>query len=105
MSDTINNTDDKPRYEVRHYTLCDGWINCWMLDDKPQVFESTEEAQLEIDEFFDDIQTEIDAGNRGPDEGYARNEFCIYDCRTGEAVDTPISIEDETEATSKEEPE
>lgn len=105
MSETSKNTDDKPRYEVRHYTLCDGWINCWMLDDKPHAFATIEEAQAELDEFFEDIQAEIDAGDREPDEGYAREDFCIYDCRTGEPVETPPPAEDKTIATSTEEPE
>lgn len=74
----------KPRYEVQHYTLCEGWINCWSIinsDDSqtPQTFDSVEAAQAEIDDFFADIQAEIDEGSRAEDEGYDREEYRIVE--------------------------
>jgi len=43
------------KYEVQHYTLCDGWRNTWTICEngieKPHVFDSEEEAQAELDEF------------------------------------------------------
>ena len=40
------------RYEVRTHTICDGWVNCWLLDDKPQTFETQAEAYGEIDDYI-----------------------------------------------------
>jgi hypothetical protein len=62
-----------PAFEVQHYTLCDGWINCWSVIDEqhmgPQQFESEEAAQKAIDEHFDDL---ADA-----EMEYSRDEFRI----------------------------
>ena len=43
------------RYEVRTYTICDGWVNCWLLNDKPQTFESEAAAWAEIDDLIADL--------------------------------------------------
>lgn len=64
-------------FEVQQWTLCQGWVNTWSVDDQPQRFETLEAAQAELDEFFDDIQAEIDRGERDPEEGYAREDFRI----------------------------
>ena len=42
------------KYEVQHFTLCDGWINVWTDDKKPSYFNSYQEAEKEIREFVDD---------------------------------------------------
>ena len=42
------------KYEVQHFTLCDGWINVWTEDKKPSYFNSYQEAEKEIREFVDD---------------------------------------------------
>ncbi len=65
------------RYEVRHYTVCDGWVNTWLINDEPQTFATREEAQAELDSFLSEIQSEIDSGEREPDAGYSRDEFRI----------------------------
>lgn len=72
----------KPRYAVLHYTLCDGWTNTWSVNDQPMTFDSVEEAQAELDEFLADIQSEIDSGDRAPDEGYSQDEFKIEEVRS-----------------------
>ena len=43
------------RYEVRTYTICDGWVNCWLLDDKPQTFDTEAAAWAEIEEHIADL--------------------------------------------------
>ena len=43
------------RYEVRTYTICDGWVNCWLLNDKPQTFESEAAAWAEIEDHIADL--------------------------------------------------
>ena len=42
------------KYEVQHFTLCDGWINVWTDDKKPSYFNSYQEAEKEIREFVND---------------------------------------------------
>lgn len=71
-------------YEVHHFTLCDGWINCWQSIDAegveaPEQYETLAEAEAAIDEFLADIAAEIAAGERGADEGYDRDEFTIVE--------------------------
>ena len=72
------------RYEVQHYTFCDGWVNTWRVcnadgTDEPQTFATIEEAQAEIDEFLADIESEVAAGERDEDQGYDPSEFCIVE--------------------------
>ena len=79
------------RFEVHTWTLCDGWINCWTVTDKhgneqPDSYLTIKAAQAEIDEFFADIEADIKAGDREPDEGYDREEFRIFDTVNNEYV-------------------
>ncbi len=76
----------KNRYEVQHFTLCDGWVNTWSSTEKspdgrfievPETFPTRKEAQEALDEFLADIQDEIDAGQRAADEGYDPDNFRI----------------------------
>ena len=83
-------------YAVQHYTLCDGWVNSWKTFDdlegeKEQVFDSVEEAQKELDEFFNDIHTDILNGNRACDEGYYRDEFMIVEIKELIAVAVAVA--------------
>jgi hypothetical protein len=66
-------------YEVQHYTLCQGWTNTWLIDDKPQTFATRKEAERELAEFLADIQAEIDTNEREPDNGYDASEFRIVE--------------------------
>jgi hypothetical protein len=43
------------RYEVRTYTICDGWVNCWLLNNKPQTFDTEAAAWAEIEEHIADL--------------------------------------------------
>lgn len=72
----------KTRYEIQTLTLCDGWINTWFIieDDNtetPETFATEAEARQALDEFLREIQQEIDAGHRAPDEGYDPDSFRI----------------------------
>ena len=71
-----------PKYEVQTSTLCQGWINCWMVHDPdertyPETFPTRKAAEKALQEHLADIQEEIDAGQRKPDEGYDREDFRI----------------------------
>jgi hypothetical protein len=80
-----NGRGTRMKWEVQHYTLCDGWINTWSITDerighdKPLVFETEQDAQREIDEFLGDIEAEVEAGERAEDEGYSEDEFRIVE--------------------------
>jgi hypothetical protein len=64
------------RYEVQHYTLCDGWVNTWSDDtESPITFASINEAVDELDEYLDDTQEAFDCGDL--DSPYERSEFRI----------------------------
>ena len=73
----------KTLFEVQTFTLCDGWINCWSITDelgtRPETFSNEAEAQAEIDEFFHDIELQIEAGERDPEDGYSRDEYQIVE--------------------------
>lgn len=70
------------RYEVLTYTLCDGWVNTWLIEhpdgsNVPETFLTRAAAQAALDEFFDEIAEEIAIGQRHPDEGYDPEGFRI----------------------------
>jgi len=70
------------RYEVQHYTLCDGWINTWSDYDEdgnetPSTYDSFEDALNELDSFLDDEQEAFEEGNI--ESPYDRDEFRIVE--------------------------
>lgn len=69
------------KYEVQHYTLCQGWVNSWSVSengtDIPHIFDTKAEAQAELNDFFTDIADEIKSGERAENEGYDQEEFRI----------------------------
>jgi len=57
------------KYEVHTWTLCEGWVNCWMVteekgNERPDTYPTIEAAQAEIDELFEDIENQIKSGER-----------------------------------------
>jgi len=66
-------------YEVQHYTLCQGWVNTWLIDDKPHTFKTREEAEEELANFLADIEAEIELGEREADNGYDASEFQVVE--------------------------
>ena len=74
----------KSGYEILQYSLCEGWINnLYDSSDSPVVFASLEEAIAELQEEFDDWQTEIKAGDRDEEAGYDITTFQIVCNKTG----------------------
>ena len=54
-------------YEVQHYTLFYGWDNTWSYAEadgvmQPETFATAAEAQAALDEFFEDLEEEVAAG-------------------------------------------
>lgn len=81
----------KHRYEVHTYTLCQGWVNCWMVTDHdgseyPETFETIDAARSEINDFLTDIQIEIMNGWREAQDGHEHDDFRIFDTLSGEYV-------------------
>ncbi len=75
-------TNPKVFYEIQTFTLCDGWINTWRIIQKdnteiPETFATADEAWQALYEFLHEIQEEIDAGDRSPDEGYSFEDYRI----------------------------
>lgn len=55
------------RYEIQTYTVCDGWINTWTVEQdngnsEPEYFDSYEDAIDALDEFFDDVHEAYQQG-------------------------------------------
>ena len=51
-------------YDVRTDTLCEGWINCWHIDDELETFKTIEEAQEALDEYMTGLRTSFEDDNR-----------------------------------------
>ena len=71
-------------YEVHHFTLCDGWINCWTFIDAdgvvtPAQYDTQAEAEAAIEEFLADVAAEVAAGERPVDGRYDRDEFAVVE--------------------------
>ena len=69
------------RYEVQHYTIFWGWVNTWSYADEngamqPETFSTAEEAQAALDEYFQDLEEEVEAGHIEP---YSRSEFRVWE--------------------------
>jgi hypothetical protein len=75
-------------YEVQHCTLFHGWINTWSYAEadgvmQPETFATAEEAKAALDEFFEDLEEEVAAGQMVPHD---RDDFRVeYVHPTGES--------------------
>lgn len=74
---------NKTLFEVHTFTFCDGWTNCWSISDergdRPETFPTYALAEAEINDFLVEIQIQIEAGERDPDDGYDRSEYQIVE--------------------------
>lgn len=43
-------------YEVQEFCLFGGWTNTWSVDDEPSLFETKDEAEIALDDFFEDCR-------------------------------------------------
>jgi hypothetical protein len=70
------------KYEVQTCCICGGWQNIWHViepdgKERPETFESEQEAIAALAEFLEDIENEMSDGLREVDEGFALDEFRI----------------------------
>lgn len=74
-------------FEVQQYTFCEGWVNTWIIEEngieKPEQFNTYEEAKKELTEFFQEIKEQIEDGERDLDNGYDPEEFRIVEIKEG----------------------
>jgi hypothetical protein len=78
-------------YEILQFSLCEGWINnLYDSDDRPYIFDTLEEAIAELQEEFDEWQSEIKAGKRNLYEGYDITTFVIKDNVTDMTYDVDL---------------
>ena len=81
----------KPGFEILQFSLCEGWINnLYDGNDNPYGFSSVEEAIAELQEEFDDWQTEIQTGERDEEDGYDISAFQIVCNKTGVAYELDL---------------
>lgn len=70
------------KYEVQIETLCDGWVNTWVIENEDgtselETFDSFLQAWEAVLEFIADINDEIVCGQRAVEEGYSVDEFRV----------------------------
>ena len=70
------------KYEIQTYCICGGWQNVWHVieadgKERPETFETEQEAIAALTEFLEDIQNKTSDGMCDADEGYALEEFRI----------------------------
>ena len=71
-SRSMSESQSKGLYEVQTYTVCDGWVNCWTIEDeKPEVFDTPHEAEAAIYEFFADL------GSSGMAQSYSMEDYRV----------------------------
>lgn len=64
------------KYEVQHYTLCDGWVNTWHCgDDELEQFNTYNDAHDALNAFLEDTMESFKAGDLA--EPYYRDDFRI----------------------------
>jgi len=49
-------------YIVETYTILDGWINCWSVDDETETFPSYLDAAEALQDHLDDISEAVEVG-------------------------------------------
>ena len=78
-------------FEILQFSLCEGWINnLYDGNDNPYVFSTVEEAIAELQEEFDDWQSEIKNGDRDEEDGYDISTFQIVSNKTGVAYELDL---------------
>jgi hypothetical protein len=71
------------KYAIEIDCIC-GWEQWGHLEDEdgnelPDLYDTHEAAQAEIDDFLGDVEDQILRGERQPDEGYDRDGFRVVE--------------------------
>jgi hypothetical protein len=80
----------KEHFEVQHWTVADGWVNCWTMIDHednehPQIYDTFKEAMDDLDDLFDEVLAEFAAGHR--EDKYDDSDYRIVKFVSGDVVD------------------
>lgn len=75
-------TEGKEHFEVQHYTLVDGWVNCWTTYDEndgeyPTTYETFKEAIADLDDMFDEQDYEVTIGLLEPEHRHSDDQYRI----------------------------
>lgn len=70
------------KFEIQTYTLCDGWVNTWTIENEDgssekEYFNSYNDALSALNEFIADEAYEFNQGNI--DSVYDRDDFRIVE--------------------------
>ena len=79
----------KPKRFIEQHELISGWQASGTFADGdggeyPASYDTLEESVDELESFLDDIQMQIDMGERDDDEGFESSEFRIVDTLKGD---------------------
>jgi hypothetical protein len=72
------------KYEIQHFTLCNGWVNTWTITDEegnstPEIFDNYANASVSLCEF---LEEEKEAFENGFIESpYTEDEFRIVEVK------------------------
>ena len=68
------------RYQIEHFTLCDGWVNTWRDDtDAPVTFASYDQALKELNDHYSELREEV---QNGFIDDYNMSDFRIAESKT-----------------------
>lgn len=72
----------KEHFEVQHYTLVDGWVNCWTTYDEtdgeyPTTYETFNAAIFDLDDMFDEQDYEVTLRIMEPEHRHSEDEYRI----------------------------
>jgi hypothetical protein len=62
------------RYQIEHFTLCDGWVNSLFIEGVPETFASYDEALKELNEYYKELNEDVESGSIEP---YSMSDFRI----------------------------
>lgn len=85
-------TGGKEHFEVQHYTLIDGWVNCWTTYDEddgeyPTTYGTFNAAIFDLDDMFDEQDYEVTAKIMEPDHRHSESEYRIVKIVDGVVTD------------------
>lgn len=82
---------DTVHYEVETTTICQGWINCWMIDDEPQTFTTLHAALAELAEHCRDIDQAIHNGELTEESRPHAEDFRVVEVQKRVMIHEPTT--------------